>query len=51
MTSPIFRPRASAIQGVLGEEFPRAVRLAMLIDNGHNSLLCLDDSAAMRTPR
>jgi hypothetical protein len=34
------------IQGVLGEDFLE--QFDMLIDNGH-SLLCLDDSAAMRT--
>jgi hypothetical protein len=34
------------IQGVLGEDFLE--HFDMLIDNGH-SLLCLDDSAAMRT--
>ncbi|MGB8538559.1 MAG: retropepsin-like aspartic protease [Acidobacteriaceae bacterium] len=34
------------IQGVLGEDFLE--QFDMLIDNGHN-LLCLDDSAAMRT--
>ena len=36
------------IQGVLGEDFLE--QFDMLIDNGH-SLLCLDDSAAMRAEK